>query len=248
MPRNLSGVYNLPAGYEASDGTLATAAQHNDPLEDLQADANTARPISAGGTGATTEAGARTNLLTASLNALAGVTPAADRMPFFNGASSADLATITSFGRTLIALADAAAAKTELGLGTMADEAAADYLALAGGTLTGPLKTLEAQETVSALSGTTPSVDLEAATVFTLTTSGNTTFTFDNPAATGTGSAFTLIVTAGGTHTLTWPASVDWAGGTAPDAPASGETDAYVFVTVDGGTTWLGFLSGDAMA
>lgn len=54
MSRNGSGVYSLPATYQATTGQTATAAQHNDPLEDLAADANTARPIVAGGTGATT--------------------------------------------------------------------------------------------------------------------------------------------------------------------------------------------------
>ena len=47
---------------------------------------------------------------------------------------------------------------------------------------------------------------------------------------------------------MTWPTSVDWAAGTAPDAPASGETNVYVFYTQDGGTTYYGFLSGEAMA
>lgn len=62
MARNGSGVYSLPVGYEATSGATATAAQHNDPLEDLQNDANTARPVVAGGTGATNAADARTNL------------------------------------------------------------------------------------------------------------------------------------------------------------------------------------------
>ena len=39
-----------------------------------------------------------------------------------------------------------------------------------------------------------------------------------------------------------------WPGGTAPDAPASGETDVFVFYTVDGGTNWYGFQAGDALA
>jgi hypothetical protein len=98
------------------------------------------------------------------------------------------------------------------------------------------------------LSGTTPSVDVSTNDTYTLTTSGNTTFTFTNAASSGTVDSVTLIITAGGTHTLTWPASVDWAGGTAPDAPASGEKDVYTFITVDGGTIWYGFLAGDAMA
>lgn len=60
--RNGSGVYSLPSGYAAATGETATAAQHNEPLEDLQTDMNTARPIVAGGTGATTAATARANL------------------------------------------------------------------------------------------------------------------------------------------------------------------------------------------
>lgn len=62
MARNGSGNYSLPPGYLAVNGLDATAAQHNDPLEDIEADLNTARPVVAGGTGATTAADARTNL------------------------------------------------------------------------------------------------------------------------------------------------------------------------------------------
>ena len=108
--------------------------------------------------------------------------------------------------------------------------------------------TFDTYITSAALSGTTPSVDVGARDTYTLTTSGNTTFTFTGVPSSGQVGTFSLIITAGGTHTLTWPASVDWAGGTAPDAPASGETDVYTFMTVDGGTTWYGFLAGDAMA
>ena len=81
-----------------------------------------------------------------------------------------------------------------------------------------------------------------------VTTSGNTTFTLTAPGSSDVITSFTVIVTAGGAHTLSWPASVKWAGGTAPDAPASGETDVYTLMTVDNGTTWYGFLAGDAMA
>lgn len=65
MPRNGSGTYSLPGTYQAVTGETIEAQQHNDPLEDLQTDANTARPIVAGGTAATTAAGARTNLAAA---------------------------------------------------------------------------------------------------------------------------------------------------------------------------------------
>ena len=114
--------------------------------------------------------------------------------------------------------------------------------------VTGELIAASYNETYDALSGTTPTVDCHEGNMFSLTTSGNTTFTFSNPPASGTAFGFTLKLVAGGTHTITYPASVDWAGGTAPDAPASGETDVLVFITHDGGTTWYGFRSGDAMA
>jgi hypothetical protein len=98
-----------------------------------------------------------------------------------------------------------------------------------------------------ALSGTTPSIDVDAGGGFSLTTSGNTTFTFAS-FTTAKSCGFVLQLTAGGTHTITWPASVDWAGGTAPDAPASGATNIYVFWSRDGGTTWYGVLSSAAAA
>jgi hypothetical protein len=110
------------------------------------------------------------------------------------------------------------------------------------------LKAGSYNETYAALSGTTPAVNCETGNVFAISTSGNTTFTFTNPPASGTAYGFTLKVTAGGTHTLTWPSSVDWAGGSAPDAPASGETNVLVFITYDGGTTWYGFQAGAALA
>ena len=80
----------------------------------------------------------------------------------------------------------------------------------------------------------------------TVDTSANT-FTFSNPSASGTACSFTLILTNGGSQTVTWPAAVDWASGTAPTLTASG-VDVLAFVTVDGGTTWYGFVAGLAMA
>jgi hypothetical protein len=114
--------------------------------------------------------------------------------------------------------------------------------------ITGELIADSYNETYVALSGTSPAVNCETGNVFSLSTSGNTTFTFTNPPASGTAYGFTLKVTAGGTHTLTWPGTVDWAGGTAPDAPASGETNVLVFITYDGATTWYGFQAGSALA
>ena len=62
MGRNSAGVYSLPAGSVVEDGQTTSASQHNDPITDMAADANTARPVVAGGTGASTASAARRNL------------------------------------------------------------------------------------------------------------------------------------------------------------------------------------------
>jgi hypothetical protein len=107
------------------------------------------------------------------------------------------------------------------------------------------------KEDYDALSGTTPNCNSNSGgafslTIFSLTMTGNTTFTF-SAGHSGYSQGFVLQLTGNG-GTVTWPASVDWAGGTAPDAPASGETDLLVFWTRDGGTTWYGMLAIDAAA
>ena len=74
LPRNGSGVYSLPGTYEATTGTTILAAQHNDPLEDLQTDMNTARPIVAGGTGGTSAVAANDALNTTANNIASAAT------------------------------------------------------------------------------------------------------------------------------------------------------------------------------
>jgi hypothetical protein len=61
------------------------------------------------------------------------------------------------------------------------------------------------KEKYVALSGTTPSIDVDAGGGFSLTTSGNTTFTF-TAFTSALSCGFVLQLTAGGTHTITWPA------------------------------------------
>ena len=105
-------------------------------------------------------------------------------------------------------------------------------------------------ETLNALGdlgGGTDTIDIEDGNVVTATVStGAQTFTFTNPSATGKAGSFTLILTNGGSQTVNWPSSVDWAGGSAPSLTSSG-VDVLTFTTVDAGTIWYGFAAGADM-
>lgn len=68
---------------------------------------------------------------------LGGLTPAADRLPYITNTSGAmALATLTSFGRSLIDDANSSTARTTLGLGTIATQAAAS-VNISGGAISG---------------------------------------------------------------------------------------------------------------
>lgn len=62
MPRNVSGVYEEPANTDAVSGESISSAAFNTLIADIVADLNLDRPVSAGGTGASDAATARTNL------------------------------------------------------------------------------------------------------------------------------------------------------------------------------------------
>jgi hypothetical protein len=97
------------------------------------------------------------------------------------------------------------------------------------------------------LTGTSPSISLGSGGSFSLVLSGNTTFSFTDAPATGA-TGFSLAITqdaSGSGFTVTWPASVRWPGGTAPDLTATADkTDAFVFTTSDGGASFVGLVAG----
>lgn len=125
MPRT-GGVYSPPAGTKGVSNTTIQSVPYNAFVDDLTADANAARPITAGGTGATSASAARTALgldigtnvqaYDAGLQSIAGLTTAADQMIYTTALDVYATTALTPFARTILDDANAGAALTTLGV------------------------------------------------------------------------------------------------------------------------------------
>jgi len=100
------------------------------------------------------------------------------------------------------------------------------------------------REKLVTLSGTSTTINLNNGNVFTHTLSGDTAYSISN--AQSQAHSFTLIITQTETvRTITFPASVKWQGGEIPDLTTASKTYILTFMTVDGGTNWLGMFGGE---
>lgn len=127
MPRT-GGVYSPPAGTKGTPNTTIQSVPYNTWVDDLTADANAARPITAGGTGATSASAARTALgvaigsdvqaYDAGLQSIAGLTTAADRMIYTTASDVYATTALTPFARTVLDDADASTVLSTLGVST----------------------------------------------------------------------------------------------------------------------------------
>lgn len=99
---------------------------------------------------------------------------------------------------------------------------------------------LLAENSIYELNNAEDSIDFTS-TGFTLKSSNT------NMNASG-GSYVYIAIRAASDPDITWPASVQWTAGTAPQSPAVGEKDVYTFVTDDGGTTYIGLQTADNLS
>ena len=171
---------------------------------------------------------------------------ATNALPKAGGAMTGPITTNSTFDGVDIATRDGILTSTTTTAGN-ANTLAAAALPKSGGTLSGAVNFADqiAQRPVlkdyaeTKVAMAAHDVDLTLGNVQTYTLSGGQTVTFTNPPASGTAGSFTMIVTNGGSATLTWPTSVDWPAATAPALTASG-VDILFFTTCDAGTTWYG--------
>lgn len=152
----LSGINSLDATTEAtieaaidtlsnltSIGTIATGVWQATDIA-----------VAHGGTGASSAGDARTNLglaigsdvqaYDAELAAIAGLTSAANKLPYFTGSGAAAVADFTAFGRSIVDDADAAAVRTTIGVDAAGTDnstdvtlaGSLDYLTISGQEIT----------------------------------------------------------------------------------------------------------------
>ena len=130
-------------------------------------------------------------------------------------------------------------------LGT--SNASAFVTADANGVTTFDNGTIEESTSVTS-SSNAATLNLRDGNVFEHTLTENVTYTFSNPAASGKVSSFVLKIkqdASGSGYTVTFPASVDFVGGTAPTLTATANAiDTFVIFTTDGGTIYNLLVAG----
>lgn len=104
------------------------------------------------------------------------------------------------------------------------------------------------EEVVTGSTGTSITLDLASANTFVYTLTGDVDVSVTNPTTNLPGQSFTLILeqdATGGRAVTSWPSGIEWSDGTAPNLDTTpGVKNVVSFITTDGGTSYIGFVSG----
>ncbi len=251
----LDGVTASTAELNLLDGVTATTAELNyvDGVTSniqTQLDAKGTGTVSSLSDLSVTATAAELNILdgvtttTAELNILDGVTSTAAELNILDG--------VTSTAAELNILDGVTATTAELNyldITTLGlTEASKAVTADANGVVSFDNGTIDEVTSITS-SSNAATINLRDGNVFEHDLTENVTYTFSNPAASGRASAFVLkVIQDSSARTITWPASVDWVAATAPTLTATNNgVDVFVFFTIDGGTTYYGFVAGQAL-
>jgi hypothetical protein len=127
--------------------------------------------------------------------------------------------------------------KSDVGLGNVDNT---KQMPISGGKLENYTEKLVALTSTEGAS----TIDLSAGNVFSHTLTEATTYSISN-AVSNAAHSFTLIITQPATSVaVTFPASVKWQNGATPDMNAASKIYVVTFLSIDGGTTWLGMFGG----
>lgn len=182
------------------------------------------------------------------LTAIAGLTSAADKVPYFTGSGTAALADFTSAGRALVDDASASAQRTTLGLGTAATRntgTSGNTVPLLDGANRYDAHQYSAVDTLT--DGATISWDVSVSQKAKVTLAGNRTVNAVSNAVEGATYYLWVIQDATGSRTLSWTTtgagSFDFGGAGAPTlTTTASKADIILFEAISiGGTLKLRF-------
>lgn len=176
----------------------------------------------------------------AGLTSIAGLTTAADKMVYTTASDTYAVTDLSSFARTILDDADAAAVRTTIGAGTgTLSNVVEDTTPQLGGELDAQANSIGFTMQTATGDGTT-TVDWGNGNHMDFTFGAfNETFTFTAPAKPGV-YTMSLKQDSVGSRTATWPATVKWPGGTAPTLTTTATTGYDIVTFRYDGTNYYG--------